>query len=428
MEPAGSAPLKTPALFALMLAMFAVAVGYSVVLPILPFLVERLLDGADPAAASRHTGLLTGTYTLALFLFAPFWGRLSDRHGRRRVLFLGLGGFALTLTVFALADSLPLVYLGRLLSGLFASAVAPVVYALVGDYAPTKEWRAHRFALLNIAGSAGFLVGPLVGGFALIAARTLFAEGTKAGFVAPFLATSLLTLLAGLVVLGFVPFGKHSVSRSVAASKVKADPTVLVRLLSVSFVTALAVGAFEVGFSLRGKETLGLNASEIGVMFTECSLVMLVVQALVFSPLVKPDTTRWFVTPSLVVLAVGLAAVPFANGYIAMTAAVALVAASAGILSPIATYWISLGAGETQGAELGRQTAAASLGQAIGSAAGGLLFDIAFVPNAAFTLAAALVAAGVAASIGLPRTLEEVSKIEEETANAGTAAKAASNP
>jgi len=77
-----------------MLAMFAVALGYSVVLPVLPFLVERLLGAADPAAASRHTGLLTGAYTLALFLFAPLWGRLSDRHGRRRVLLLGLGGFA----------------------------------------------------------------------------------------------------------------------------------------------------------------------------------------------------------------------------------------------------------------------------------------------------------------------------------------------
>jgi len=303
-----------------------------------------------------------------------------------------------------------------------------VAHALVGDHAPTREWRAHRFALLNIAGSAGFLVGPLVGGFALIAARTLFAAETEAGFLAPFLATSLLTLVAGGVVLGLVPFRNHSLSKSVTTSKARADPGVLARLLSVSFVTALAVGAFEVGFSLRGKQTLGLNASEIGVMFTECSLVMLVVQALVFSPLVKPDTTRWLVTPSLVILAAGLAAVPFANGYIVMILAVALVAASAGILSPIATYWISLGAGETQGADLGRQTAAASLGQAVGSAAGGLLFDIAFVPNAAFTLTAALVATGLAASIGLPKRLEKLSDLEADTACAGAGSKAVNNP
>jgi hypothetical protein len=70
--------------------------------------------------------------------------------------------------------------------------------------------------------------------------------------------------------------------------------------------------------------------------------------------LVKPDATRWFLTPSLAVLALGLALVPLASGSIATTAAVALVAASAAILSPIVTYWVSLSAGETEGADLER--------------------------------------------------------------------------
>jgi DHA1 family multidrug resistance protein-like MFS transporter len=423
----GREPLKWHALFSLMSAMFAVAVGYGIVLPVLPFLVERLAQTTEPAALSRHTGLLTGTYTLALFLFAPLWGRASDRHGRRRVLFLGLGGFAVTLTLFALVDSLPLLYLGRFLSGLFASAVAPVVYAVVGDHAPTKEWRAHRFALLNIAGAAGFLIGPMVGGFALVAARQLFAEGAATSIPAPFFATSGLALLAGLIVWRFVPVRDRLQPERITTPGVRNDRTVLMRLLSISFVTALAVGAFEVGLSLRGKQVLDLNAYQIGMMFTECSLVMFVVQALVFSPLVRPDTTRHLFTPSLVILAAGLAAVPFANGYIMMTLAVALVAASAGILSPLATYWISLGAGETQGAELGRQTAAASLGQAVGSAAGGLLFDLAIVPNASFTLTALFVAAGLAASVGLPRRLEKLLNLEATNA-AGTVAEKVRGP
>lgn len=411
-EPAGAKPLKWHAMFALMSAMFVVAVGYGVVLPVLPFLVERLARTAGPAAQSWHTGLLTGIYTLGLFLFAPLWGRISDRHGRRRILLLGLGGFAGTLTLFALVDSLPLLYLGRFLSGLFASAIAPVVYAVVGDHAPTKEWRAHRFALLNIAGTAGFLIGPVVGGFALVAARQLFAEGATASVPVPFFATSGLALLAGLTVRALVPISDHLQPERITAPRARSDRTVIVRLLSISFVTAMAVGAFEVGLSLRGKQVLDLNAYQIGMMFTECSLVMLVVQALVFSPIVRPDATRHLVTPSLVILAASLAAVPFANGYIMITLVVALVAASAGILSPIATYWISLGAGVTQGTDLGRQTAAASLGQAVGSAAGGLLFDIAVVPNASFTLTAVLVATGLAGSIGLSRRLEKLSSVE----------------
>lgn len=411
-ETVGPEPLKWHALLALLLAMFAVAVGYGIVLPVLPFLVERIAGTASPGALSRNTGLLAGIYTLALFLFAPLWGRMSDRRGRQRVLLLGLAGFALTLALFALVESLALLYVGRFLSGLFASAVAPVAYALVGDHAPTKEWRARRFALLNLAGTAGFLVGPMVGGFALVAARELFAERAVASLPVPFLAASGLALLAGLSIWRLVPVGHRPPPERDVRSNARSMGPVIVRLLLISFVTALAVGAFEVGLSLRGKQVLGLNAYQIGLMFTECSLVMFVVQALVFSPVVRPDTTRWLVTPSLVVLAAGLAIVPLARGYVMLALAVALIAASAGILSPIATYWISLGAGETQGTTLGRQTAAASLGQAVGSAVGGLLFNVAILPNASFTLTAAVILVGVVASIGLPGYLERLSSVD----------------
>ena len=80
-------------------------------------------------------------------------------------------------------------------------------------------------------------------------------------------------------------------------------------------------------------------------------------------------------------------------------------ARGSGILSPIVTYWVSLGAGETQGAELGRVTAVASLGQALGSAAGGLLFDVSILPGAVFTATAGVVLAGLIASLGLPGLL-----------------------
>ena len=75
---------------ALVLAVFTVSVGFGVVLPLLPYLIERLLGaGVEAAQISRHTGLLTAVYTLSLFLFAPLWGRLSDRRGPRGVLLIG---------------------------------------------------------------------------------------------------------------------------------------------------------------------------------------------------------------------------------------------------------------------------------------------------------------------------------------------------
>jgi predicted MFS family arabinose efflux permease len=136
-------------------------------------------------------------------------------------------------------------------------------------------------------------------------------------------------------------------------------------------------------------------------MFTECSLVMIVVQTLVFSPLVKPVATRWLITPALGILAAGLFLVPRASNFTLMLVVIGAVAASAGILLPIVTFWISTKAGNAQGAELGKQTSAASLGSAVGSAAGGVLFTIPF-PGASFVLMTAITAIGVVLSLGLP--------------------------
>lgn len=403
-EKADLPPLRWRALFALLLAMFVIAVGYGFLLPILPLTIERIVGTPDPAALSRHTGLLTGTYTLAIFLFAPLWGRAADRLGRRPVMLWGLIGFALTLVMVAVVDSLPLLYLGRFLNGLFASAIVPAAYAIVGDHAATKEWRAHRFAMLSIAGAAGFLVGPMLGGFSLLIAREL-GLGESLAFRSPFFLTFGLGFLVALAVWRLVPNARKWKIDQHAAASAPDGRTALPRLLVISFVTAAAVGAFEVGLSLQGTQILAMSTYQIALTFTECSLVMIVVQALVFSPLVKPETTPRFLTPALAILAAALAAVPLATTNFAMVLAVALVAASAGILSPIATYWISLGAGESQGTNLGWQTAAASLGQATGSAAGGLLFGTAFVPNASFTLTAGVVLASLVASVGIPRLL-----------------------
>ncbi len=88
-----------------------------------------------------------------------------------------------------------------------------------------------------------------------------------------------------------------------------------------------------------------------------------------------------------------------------MLGVIGAVAASAGILSPILTYWISAKAGSAQGWELGKQTAAASLGVTFGSAAGGLLFNVAAFQGASFFLAAGLTVLGFLLSLGLPRSL-----------------------
>jgi len=379
-----SAELSATTMATLMLAVFTVSIGFGIVLPLLPFLIERLLGvGVAAARVSRHTGLLTAVYTFSLFLFAPIWGRLSDRHGPRGVLLLGLLGFGVSMLVFSFVESLAAVYMERFLSGLFASAVTPVAASVIGRFVTTEQGRARRLAFVSISGIAGFLLGPMLSVFITRFAEDSFSLAMPAGSVAiPLAVTALLAIVVASAVAFAVPSGEDN-DRSQRTSDIAVNKAtwLVPKLLILTFIVSAGVGAFEVGLALRGRQELGLSAYQIALMFTECSLVMFVMQALVFSPWFKIEATRWLIAPALAVLAVGLFLVPWASNFTLMLVVIGAVAASAGILSPILTYWISAKAGSAQGWELGKQTAAASLGVTVGSVAGGLLFNVAALPD-----------------------------------------------
>ncbi|MEQ1613748.1 MAG: MFS transporter [Hyphomicrobiaceae bacterium] len=393
---------------ALMLSVFTVSMGYGIVLPLLPNVIERLFGAVgDGSQVSRATGLLTALYTLALFLFAPLWGYLSDRYGRRSILLIGLAGFGATMLTFAFIENLTAVYAERFLSGLFAGAVTPVALAAIGDLAATEDARARRLTFVSLAGISGFLLGPMLGVFISRAAANIVPITWEAGALAfPLAVTAGLALIVAVAVAvtvsGLAP-DAASTKHDRPTSKVV--PRLVPKLLILAFIVSAGVGVFEVGLALRGKQELGLTQYRIALMFTECSLVMFIVQAIVFSTWVKPEATRWLIAPAFAVLTTGLFLVPHASNFTLMLVVIGAVAASAGILSPILTYWVSSKAGKAQGAELGKQTAASSLGVTVGSAAGGLLFNVPWFPNASFVLMTGLTVFGALLSLGLPNQL-----------------------
>lgn len=395
-----------------MLAVLTVSLGFGILLPQLPALIERFLGDASTAVqVSRATGLLTALYMAALFVFAPFWGRLSDHWGRRPVLLIGLTGFGATMIAFAFFETLTAVYIERALSGVFAAAVTPVALATVTDFTAAKAALGRRLTFVSVAGITGFLLGPTLG---VALTRSLGGIGGAAGaLTVPLVATGGLALIAALAVAVTIP-ASRSMPRAVGAAALVTEPGLVRRLLALSFVGSAGVAVFEVGLALRGKQELGLTPVQIAAMFTTCSLVMIVAQAAVFS-LVRPEFTRWLVAPAFGVLAVGLFAVPLAGSFALMLLVTGGVAASAGILSPILTYWIAAGAGHKSGIGLGKQTSAASLGAAVGSAAGGLLYDVTWLPNAAFVLMAGVTLLTVWPSLRLPGRLMPSAAATQET-------------
>lgn len=399
-------PRRTMAV--LMLAVFTVSLGFGIVLPSLPFLIERLLGpGGDAAQVASATGLMTSMYMLSLFLFASAWGRLSDRFGRRPIILIGLIGFSSATMTSALIESMPALYAQRFLSGLFAAAVAPVALATIGDLATNEASRSRRLVFVSLAGVSGVLLGPMASlGVARVVAAILPGLREAGTLAVPLSATAILALAVAGAAAFAIPGKRNPGVETGRSSPDKQLPRYLVpTLLALAFISSAGIGAFEVGLALRGKQELGLTPYQIAAMFTECSLVMIVVQAIVFSPWLRPETTRRFILPAFAILAAGLFLVPSATDYKFMLAVTGAVAASVGILTPILTYWISSKAGGAQGTQLGRQAAVASLGAAVGSAAGGLLFNVAWPPGASFVFPGVLAALAVVLSLGLSRKL-----------------------
>lgn len=357
-------------MFALLLGVFVISAGFGLVLPQTSAFVRAAVGGGEDAAL--HIGALTGLYMLAIALFAPLWGHLSDHRGRRMVLIIGLVGFALSMGMFVFAQTLPQLYLERLLSGAFAAAIAPTAAAYVSDIAPSDRWRSSRLAWLNMASIAGFLLGPA---FISILAGAPGQAGQDAGpgLIGPPLVTAIGALLAAALLFTTQP----ATGRTVPDERDSGRKTDGLRmtLLSLSFVAALVVGAFEVGISVPRGEAPEATSGQIAIMFLICSLVMFGVQALLFSPLVRPDHTWRVLVPSFVAMAIALTLASFTAAFAGVASAVVLVAASAGAAMPTLAYWLSLSAGRNKGVQLGRQTMAVSLGQAAGSAGAGALFN-----------------------------------------------------
>jgi MFS family permease len=141
--------------------------GFGLVLPLLPIYGKELLAGYPGPRIGLILGLLSSSFTLMQFVFAPVWGRISDRVGRRPVLVVGLAGSTAFYGLFGLAAlwrSLPLLFAARIGAGI-AGATIPTAQAYIADVTP-PERRAHGMALIGAAFGLGFTLGPLLGALA----------------------------------------------------------------------------------------------------------------------------------------------------------------------------------------------------------------------------------------------------------------------
>jgi MFS family permease len=359
-------------------AVFVVSASYGALMPVLPAWLGPLMAADGMAQVARHVGLLSGAYTAGVLIGAPLWGMLSDRVGRRRILLSGLVGYVLSLLPLLRPDwtGLAGIYALRTATGFFVAAVVPVVPALVAEHTPEAQ-RARRFAWLGAMSLLGFLFGPGLNAVGVWLSGAVSAVG--AGSYAPTdLVILLSALLGALMMLGLavslpaVLAPALDVEQEVAAVDNKR------RALALWFlngVVMFVLAGFELGIVLQGQQNPSLSSREVSLMFAECSLVMLGINAvLFFTGMLERVAGRSVMAAGLVLAIAGLGMLAQHRSDPWMFVGVSLTAAGTGLVLPTLSFLAAGASRQRLGATMGGLAAAAGLGQTLGSAAAGWLF------------------------------------------------------
>lgn len=369
----------------LFLVVFVDLVGFGLLLPLLPFYVER--TGAGPATIT----IILGLYSLAQFIAAPLWGRLSDTYGRKPILALTSIGLGLSYLLLAFADSLVLVAASRILGGLMAGNIA-TAQAYVADIT-APDARARGMGILGAAFGLGFIAGPAIGG--------VLAGDDVAGadFTSPALAAMGLSFAAAAGVVLLLKESLPASARQTPAPRATlgdkwralGQRRALMLLAAAGFLVITAWAQFETVFALWVNALFAYGPREIGFILGFMGVVNVLVQGLLMGTLTRRFGEKRLALCAVVLFISGYAAVAAASGLASLLLACTLLALGSALFNPAVTSLVSREAGDNErGAVLGAYQSATALGRVAGPAFSGALF--ASGASLAYIAAAALAA------------------------------------
>lgn len=371
-------------------------IGFGIVVPVLPFYADEF------GASASVLGLLVASYAAMQFVFAPVWGRVSDRVGRRRVMLATIAGSSGALLVLGLAPSLGWLFVARILGGVFGAnlSVASAYIADVTDEAERTRW----MGMLGACFAVGFSLGPLLGGLLapyglgvpmLVAAGLAAVNCVYAAFVLKEPAQHVETALAGA---------------TVRRSRRDVLGDVRVRAICRAYLFfSLAVTQLETIFALLMMDRFGYDARDVAFILVLMAAVMGGIQGGGIRPLVARFGERKLVVAGSVLMAAGFAAIPLAPSVGILLVPLVVSAVGRGICQPAMMGMVSSYATPaTRGAVMGSFTSRASLARVIGPVAAGLLFDQSL--GAPFWLAAVLLFVSIAWTVGLPARVGQESE------------------
>ena len=363
--------------------------GFGIVLPLLP------RYAVDLRASGAQIGLLFASFSGMQFLFAPVWGRLSDRHGRRRLILLGLLGSTASYVLFAFARTYALLLISRVLAGIFAATIS-TAQAYIADVTGHGD-RGREMALIGAAFGIGFTFGPVVG----------WVTHDFLGPSWPGLAAAALSATAFLLALKRLPEPeRHRPIRAAGASfagfrHVFARPR-LTLIVALQIVTTVAFAGFEGTLALLTKERYGQGIRGNGLLFTYIGVCLLLAQGMLVRRYMPRVGERRFVRLGTLLLAAGLLGIPLGGTALAWVLPVlAVTVVGFAMVTPSLASLLSLHTpSDLQGEVMGLGQSGTSFARILGPFVGNVLFAV--DPESPYWAGAAMVFVAAAAALALP--------------------------
>lgn len=272
-----NAESKQKSLIVISLVAIVNALGYGIIIPLQYAYVAKFGINAF------WLGILFAAFSLAQFISTPIIGRLSDRYGRKPLLFISVLGTAISFFLFALANSAPMIFVARILDGVTGGNIS-VAQAVISDVTEPKE-RAKWFGILGASFGFGFVVGPAISGYL-----------STWSLSAPFFFAGILSLVACFIIWFIQKESLHENDREIKPLSAMFDFGHLFKALFEPFVGLTLIGNFIVmfafsifilGFQTFTNDVLKLTPSGISLLFVMFGVVGLIMQGFATGKLVK---------------------------------------------------------------------------------------------------------------------------------------------
>ncbi|MBT2581790.1 MFS transporter [Planococcus sp. ISL-109] len=352
------------ALYILMFNMFIAMSGIGLIIPIMPAYLDTF------GVAGQALGTLIATFAFAQFLFSPISGELSDKYGRKNLIIFGLVVFGLSQLLFGMATELWVLYLARFFSGVGGAFLIPPMMAFVADIT-TYEERGKGMGYLGASMSLGFMIGPGIGGFL-----------SEVSLQFPFYVATAVALLAALLSYFALPNVKPAVQaadykrENLYQQMKRSVYTPYFVMLVVMFIFAFGLSNFQSTIALYVDKQFQFTPKEISVVITVGGFVGVIVQTFVIDSLFKRFGEMRVILVNLLISAAAMIGILFVNTFWTILFVSAIFFTAASLLRPAINTLISKLAGDSQGYAAGMNNAYMSLGNMIGPALAGVLFDI----------------------------------------------------